>query len=151
MRKLRTGYSITLKFGAPHLQGFSGPHPDTIGAALRAGPAGIGAPARFYLLPYRVRLRYNGHMETRQQRMIREIVDGPGESADTSLQRQAERHIDEAYVPRTLTPHEWEQWYATHGVPEGHRRGDTDSAPRPTEPSRWRRLLARLMPGSRSQ
>ncbi len=83
--------------------------------------------------------------------MIREIVDGPGESADTSLQRQAERHIDRDYVPRTLTPHEWEQWYAAHGVPPGHRRGVTGSAPGPARASRWRRLLTRLMPGSRRQ
>ncbi|MFN2287013.1 MAG: hypothetical protein ABR578_01635 [Chromatocurvus sp.] len=78
--------------------------------------------------------------------MIREIVDGPGESADTSLHQQAAQHTDDDYVPRTLTPHEWEAWYAEHGVPEAHRQ--TASAPSPTPPSRWRDLLARLIPGS---
>lgn len=86
-------------------------------------------------------------METRQQRLIREIVDGPGESADTSLRRQAQRHTDENYVPRTLTPHEWEQWYADHGVPRSHR-GD-DRPEQPAAAPRWRRLLSRLIPGSR--
>lgn len=102
---------------------------------------------RFNPLPHTTRLRYNTSMETRQQRIIREIVDGPGESADTSLQRQAERHMDEDYVPRTLTPHEWEQWYDEHGVPAGHRRDGRP--PRQAQSSRWRRLLARLIPALR--
>ncbi len=84
-------------------------------------------------------------METRQQRRIREIIDGPGESADTSLQRQAEQHTDETYVPRTLTPHEWEQWYAEHGVPPGHlKAGAAKATPRE---SLWQRLLSRWLPG----
>jgi len=90
-------------------------------------------------------LRYNSGMETRQQRRIREIVDGPGESADTSLQRQAEQHTDESYVPRTLTPHEWEQWYAEHGVPPAHRK--TGAAVPPRRESLWQRTLARWLPG----
>ncbi|MEQ8514494.1 MAG: hypothetical protein RIC38_02715, partial [Chromatocurvus sp.] len=77
----------------------------------------------------------------------REIVDGPWESADTSLRRQAEQHTDEDYVPRTLTPHEWEQWYDEHGIPPGHRGKGRPS--RPGTRARWRRLLALLIPGSR--
>ncbi len=83
-------------------------------------------------------------METRQQRRIREIIDGPGEAADTSLRRQAEQHAHEGYVPRTLTPHEWEAWYAEHGIPPDHRGGD--HIRRAKSSPAWRRLLARLLP-----
>jgi hypothetical protein len=81
-------------------------------------------------------------METRQQRRIREILDGPGDYGDTSLNSQALRHTAPGYVPRTLTPHEWEAWYAQHGVPEAHR---------PRHPPRgfWARLRRRLFPRAR--
>ena len=83
-------------------------------------------------------------METRQQRIIRELVDGPSEATDTSLQRQARKHTDETYVPRTLTPHEWEAWYAENGVPPGHRPAAAEGS---KERRGWRRFLSLLLPG----
>lgn len=44
------------------------------------------------------------------------------EKADTSLRGKSLRRALQAEVPRTLTPYEWEQWYAQHGVPAGHRK-----------------------------
>ncbi|MEQ8801084.1 hypothetical protein [Haliea sp.] len=88
-------------------------------------------------------------METPQQRKIREALNRPspddeGRAADakpegnTSLQAHALEHTDPDYIPKTLTPHEWEQWYAEHGVPESHRRS---RKPGPAAPSLWLRVL----------
>jgi hypothetical protein len=43
-------------------------------------------------------------------------------------------------VPQTLTPHEWEQWYAQHGIPESH----TNRERKPTT-SWWRALFRRSL------
>ncbi|MFO7552928.1 MAG: hypothetical protein R6W80_16095 [Haliea sp.] len=88
-------------------------------------------------------------METPQQRKVREVLNRPspddkGGAADgkpegnTSLQAHALEHTDPDYIPKTLTPHEWEQWYAEHGVPESHRRS---RKPEPAAPSLWLRVL----------
>ena len=88
-------------------------------------------------------------METPQQRKIREALDRPSPTdsdatadsepeGDTSLQAHALEHTDPDYVPKTLTPHEWEQWYAEHGVPESHRHPPSS---RPAATSLWLRLL----------
>lgn len=55
-------------------------------------------------------------------------------NADTSLRSKALRRALEHDLPKTLTPHEWEQWYADHGVPQSHKQGET--APR----RRWWRF-----------
>lgn len=88
-------------------------------------------------------------METRQQKLIREAleqsatraqVSGPervGDEPDSaSLQEQALAHTGADYVPRTLTPYEWETFYATRGVPATHRH----VARSPRKPGLWRRL-----------
>ncbi|MDP5063628.1 MAG: hypothetical protein NWQ24_03050 [Haliea sp.] len=88
-------------------------------------------------------------METPQQRKIREALNRPSPrdtstiansepEGETSLQAHALEHTDPDYVPKTLTPHEWEAWYAEHGVPESHRQA-TDNEP--AAPSLWLRLL----------
>jgi hypothetical protein len=47
-------------------------------------------------------------------------------NADTSLRGKAlERALGDR-LPTTLTPHEWEQWYAEHGVPASHRQSAAD-------------------------
>jgi hypothetical protein len=67
-------------------------------------------------------------METRQQRLVREALEHGSKNRheerepEASLRDKSLEHTDPAYVPRTLTPHEWEAWYAEHGVPSGHRR-----------------------------
>lgn len=88
-------------------------------------------------------------METPQQRKVRQALNQPSPTdssstaesepeGHTSLQAQALEHTDPDYIPKTLTPHEWEQWYAEHGVPESHRRAAT---PEPRTPSLWLRVL----------
>ena len=57
-------------------------------------------------------------------------------STDHSLRAKSLQRATTASVPRTLTPHEWEQWYAEHGIPDSHI--NRAQAPRP---SWWRRLL----------
>lgn len=91
-------------------------------------------------------------METPQQRKVRQALNHPSPSDNsttansepeghTSLQAHALEHTDPDYIPKTLTPHEWEQWYAEHGVPESHRR----TAPRePRASSLWLRVLGFL-------
>ena len=72
-------------------------------------------------------------------RKIARILGEAGDTADTSLRAKSLARATGPEVPRTLTPFEWEQWYAQHGVPEKHRQ---DARPRATP--WWRRLLSRL-------
>jgi hypothetical protein len=58
--------------------------------------------------------------------------------ADNSLRGKALAQARGKQPPRTLTPHEWEQWYAENGVPDSHRQ----SEPVP-QVSWWRRCLSR--------
>ncbi len=41
---------------------------------------------------------------------------------DNSLRGAALRRATRKSVPKTLTPYEWEQWYAKNGVPPEHRK-----------------------------
>jgi hypothetical protein len=78
-------------------------------------------------------------METRNQRLIRELLDEREEPSDTSLRAQSLRRARSEEPPRTMTPFEWEQWYAEHGIPAKHRRPPAPTKRRPW----WRRLLGR--------
>jgi hypothetical protein len=51
---------------------------------------------------------------------IRRILGEKEQSTDHSLGAKSVRRALSGDVPTTLTPYEWEQWYAEHGVPEGH-------------------------------
>ncbi|MDH4041625.1 MAG: hypothetical protein OEW92_11550 [Gammaproteobacteria bacterium] len=62
--------------------------------------------------------------------------------SDTSLRAKSLRRATTDSVPRTLTPYEWEQWYAQHGIPASH----TNKQHKPTV-SWWRRLLGRKPQG----
>ncbi|MFT6050861.1 MAG: hypothetical protein ACI9B9_000500 [Halioglobus sp.] len=53
---------------------------------------------------------------------IKNILDGKGQNADTSLRAKSLQRARSQQVPRTLTAHEWERWYAEHGVPESHKK-----------------------------
>lgn len=68
-------------------------------------------------------------------RRIDALLHGDGERADNSLRGKSLKRAKSGQVPKTLTPHEWEQWYAEHGVPDSHR---TESEDRPT--NLWQRL-----------
>lgn len=43
--------------------------------------------------------------------------------SDNSLQAKTLQRALGKTPPRTLTPYEWQQWYADHGVPASHTRG----------------------------
>jgi hypothetical protein len=60
--------------------------------------------------------------------------------SDTSLRAQSLKRATTGKVPKTLTPHEWEQWYAQHGIPESH----TNRERKPTT-SWWRALFRRFL------
>jgi hypothetical protein len=87
-------------------------------------------------------------METRQQRLVREALAHGSKNGhedrepEASLRDKSLEHTDPAYVPRTLTPHEWETWYAEHGVPPGHRR--PAQARQGNAKGPWQRLKALL-------
>lgn len=51
---------------------------------------------------------------------IRRILGEKESSTDNSLRAKSLGRALAGDVPKTLTPYEWEQWYAEHGVPEGH-------------------------------
>jgi hypothetical protein len=67
---------------------------------------------------------------------IEQLLDGDRHRADTSLRAKSLQRALLADVPRTLTPHEWEQWYEQHGVPASHL-----PVARQRKLTWWRRLL----------
>ncbi len=69
---------------------------------------------------------------------IAQLLGDEQASSDLSLRAQSLKRATTGSVPRTLTPHEWQQWYAQHGVPDSH----TNNEHTPTSPW-WRRLLRR--------
>ena len=54
-------------------------------------------------------------METRQQKLIREILDEKVDTTDNSLRAKALERALSGTKPRTMTPWEWEEWYAAQG------------------------------------
>jgi hypothetical protein len=67
---------------------------------------------------------------------IKRLLGEKEAPTDHSLRAKSLRRATGETVPTTLTPHEWEQWYAEHGVPPTHRTPD-----RAKRQSWWRRLL----------
>ncbi len=66
-------------------------------------------------------------METRQQRLIREILEADSPRTNTeeqahSLKQQAWDRAFSGVPPKTLTAWEWQEWYASQGIPETHSR-----------------------------
>ena len=53
-------------------------------------------------------------------RSIHRLSEKPGKSADTSLRAGSLQRAMGQTLPKTLTPYEWQQWYAEHGVPDSH-------------------------------
>lgn len=51
---------------------------------------------------------------------IRRILGEKEQVTDHALRAQSLKRALSGDVPKTLTPYEWEQWYADHGVPESH-------------------------------
>lgn len=82
-------------------------------------------------------------MAHHKQALIDRILDEDAEAQDHSLRKKA---LDRALgnkVPRTLTPWEWEEYYAEHGVPDAHRIEEKpESNSRQGRPW-WKRLFAR--------
>jgi hypothetical protein len=64
---------------------------------------------------------------------IRKMLKAQGKHGHTSLRGKSLQRALSEYVPKTLTPHEWESWYAEHGVPESHKEIETK-----TKRSWWR-------------
>ena len=76
-------------------------------------------------------------MAHRQQQLIDEILGEDAEESDLSLRGKALERATGNKVPTTLTPWEWQEWYAEHGVPAAHR----SPASRSKKRAWWRRLL----------
>ena len=57
----------------------------------------------------------------RNQRLIRELLGEKEAEKDNSLRGKALERASEEQLPKTLTPWEWQQWYAEHGVPDSHK------------------------------
>jgi hypothetical protein len=69
---------------------------------------------------------------------IAQLLGEEQTNSDLSLRAQSYKRATTSSVPKTLTPHEWEQWYAQHGIPDAHRRDQSTKTL-----SWWRRLLQR--------
>ena len=75
---------------------------------------------------------------------IAQLLGEDQASSDLSLRAQSLKRATTGSVPHTLTPYEWEQWYAQYGVPDSH----SNNQPKPIV-SWWRRLLGRIHKNSR--
>lgn len=74
---------------------------------------------------------------------IRELLGEREEESDTSLRGNSMRRAEKAELPRTMTPFEWEQWYAENGMPEEHKRAQDDAV----KATRWSRVKRIFRPG----
>ena len=77
------------------------------------------------------------------QRRINRLVSRDENSEDHSLRSKSMHRAKTGQTPRTLTAHEWELWYAEHGVPQEHKLGLTDTKP----VSWWKKMAQYLLPG----
>jgi hypothetical protein len=75
-------------------------------------------------------------MAGRRRRLVAEPLDEIGQLTDHSLAKKAWDRAQSGKLPRTMTPWEWEQWYAENGIPNAHR----DLEARPPAPSRGLRF-----------
>lgn len=66
-------------------------------------------------------------METRNQKLIREILGDDAQATDNSLQGKAFGRAISKAIPKTMTPWEWEEWYGMYGKPD-HFKTDDESA-----------------------
>jgi hypothetical protein len=67
---------------------------------------------------------------------IKRLLGEKEAPTDHSLRAKSLHRATAETVPTTLTPYEWEQWYAEHGVPLQHRTTHTGK-----RLSWWRRLF----------
>ena len=74
-------------------------------------------------------------MAHRQQQLIDRILGEEQGDGDHSLRKKALDRATGDKVPTTLTPWEWQEWYAQNGVPASHKHT------RPAKTAWWRRLL----------
>ena len=65
------------------------------------------------------------------------------QNADNSLRGKALSRALDGQLPRTLTPYEWEQWYAEHGTPAAHRQAGADEPERPSWIQRMAMMIRR--------
>lgn len=78
----------------------------------------------------------------RRDDLIDKILSNEDEPApDHSLRGRSLRHTEEDYVPKTLTPYEWLEYYEQHGIPESHISFKKHQA-KPI--SLWQKLMAWL-------
>ena len=71
---------------------------------------------------------------------IRRLLDEKELSTDNSLRAKSLGRAIGGDVPKTLTPYEWEQWYAEHGVPDSHLAPQVNTEATKQNAS-WRRYL----------
>jgi len=58
----------------------------------------------------------------RRDEIIDKILNNQDEPAsDHSLRGRSLRHTEKDYIPKTLTPYEWLEYYEQHGVPDSHK------------------------------
>ncbi|EAQ97252.1 hypothetical protein [Congregibacter litoralis] len=54
-------------------------------------------------------------MKSRTQQLIENVLNDNSRPTDNSLRARAFRRAMSGATPRTMTPWEWEEWYAAHG------------------------------------
>lgn len=80
-------------------------------------------------------------MAHRQQALIDKLLEKGADGQDHSLHGKALQRALGKTVPKTLTPWEWEQYYAEHGVPDTHRQGVPGDGGEASPTTWWKRWL----------
>ena len=77
------------------------------------------------------------------QRKIDRVLSRDEGNEGHSLRSKSMHRAKTGQLPRTMTAHEWELWYAEHGIPQEHKRSLIDTKPA----SWWKKLAEYLLPG----
>lgn len=82
---------------------------------------------------------------SRHEELIKKILNEDEKSAEdpiNTLRAHSFDHLSDDYLPKTMTPYEWLEYYEQHGVPESHKQ-QVEPTAKPAKRPWWQRLFIR--------
>jgi hypothetical protein len=74
---------------------------------------------------------------SKKKATVSALLTSNEQRSDNSLRGKSLQRALQTGPPKTLTPYEWEQWYAEHGVPQSHIRASEPSRTEPAPSKPW--------------